>query len=158
MEYFEILMLAIGGLAGLVTLWNSAEGWKRKLVQIVSLLVMVSAIYTVTSMRTELAEKNAEIERRASIERQAATMLSNKTMKYTHAGFIAASLAFLEKHKSDFPDTYARAILICENTGCFESPNKRKDRLEHGWDAIAVASQMAGVLRGIADMNDGRSE
>lgn len=68
-------------------------------------------------------------------------------MDFTHEGYIQAALAFLEKHKDTFPDSYARAILLCENFKCF-------DPEADDFGLLDAASQMDGLLTGISALSN----
>ena len=82
----------------------------------------------------------SEYRRMTEAGRQAAALVEQQRMEFTHAGFVEAGLAFLEKHRALYPDTYERAKSVCERHRCQST------------DYIAAASEVSGVLKGIATM------
>ncbi|AGH97685.1 hypothetical protein [Micavibrio aeruginosavorus] len=92
-----------------------------------------------------------KLSRISDVERAAIALINNKSMNYTNVGYVHAALVFLEKNKDLFPDTYARALLICDEYKC-NSPES------DGRTMITAAYAMDGILKGIAAINgkDGR--
>ena len=87
------------------------------------------------------------------IEKEAKAILdtADRSTSGSMAGFMLASLSFLEKHKQRFPDTYARAVKLCENSGCAESGyGKDANSSQHFWSMQEGSSAMVFLMRGIA--------
>lgn len=89
------------------------------------------------------------------VELAARTLADKRDPDFTDLGFIQATLTFLEKYKDLYPDTYERALRLCEENECFKSENKKEDlgELEHAWSLIDVSFAMQGILRGISEIN-----
>lgn len=68
--------------------------------------------------------------------------------------FIMASLAFLEKNKDIYPDSYKRAQTICENNYCHKPQYKQEssdyNSLDYGYNTENAAKQIEGILKGIS--------
>lgn len=68
--------------------------------------------------------------------------------------FIMASLAFLEKNKDIYPDSYKRAQTICENNYCNKPQYKQEssdyNSLDYGYNTENAAKQIEGILKGIS--------
>ena len=58
-----------------------------------------------------------------------------------------AVLAFLEANKQLYPDSYARALKMCEAYNCYGTDAAH---LQHAYSMIELASAMDGILKGIA--------
>jgi hypothetical protein len=109
-------------------------------------LVLSFVSYT-DSVQGQLSEL-AEIKR---IERQA-TSLANPRDTSTMGnmvGYSLAVLAFLEKHRERYPDTYARAMQLCEKANCL---GKYED-LSHFSEMQKVSSSMRELIRGISSLD-----
>lgn len=70
------------------------------------------------------------------------------------AQFIMASLAFLEKNKDIYPDSYKRAQKICESNYC-DKPQYKKESLDYSsldydYNTSNAAKQIEGILKGIS--------
>src|SRR5262245_53985832 len=96
----------LGSVAAIVGLLLPAQTWRLRIVHVVYGLVIVALSYWLLGSRTRIVRIQAA-------EKAARAILDNRT-SYSDAGFIQGSLAFLEKHKTEFPDTYQRANRICE--------------------------------------------
>jgi hypothetical protein len=146
MDTFFLILGAVGSVASLIALWQAASTLKAKLAHLVYIAIISSTVYYAVQYRNELSTIK-------STEREAMSLVENKQMDFTDAGFINAALAFLEKHKSEFPDTFEHARLLCEKNECFESENNRKNSLQHDLDQVNVAHALQETLRGIATMS-----
>lgn len=88
-----------------------------------------------------------KIDRVASIERAANQMVEDRSMKYTDLGFVHATLAFLEKNRDLYPDTYQRALKMCAQYKC-DSPEGDSVSM------VGLSSSMSGLLTGLATMSN----
>jgi len=79
------------------------------------------------------------------VTRSADALVDARHMEYTHRGFILASLSFLEKNKDLFPDSYTRAIQLCEKFRC--------DDPDSDFELVEAAFSFAGLVRGIGTLN-----
>ena len=136
----------LGSIASLVALFVGAIGWKAKLIH----GIYAAAILVLSGLTYAQESKLSEIR---NIER-AAQRLSKSTLELTDEGAILAIMAFLEKVRSEFPDTYARAKEIYEKNDLVTSTyrvTEGSSELRHEWTKLEVASALRGLLNGIAE-------
>lgn len=131
--------LFLGAIASIVGVLIPAQTWRQRMIHVVYGAAVITLAYFTFSYQNR-------IDRITSIERSASRMIHDRQMNYTNLGFIHATLAFLEKNSDLYPDTYARAVTMCEQYRC-DSPEG--DSLE----AIGLASALSGVLKGIATID-----
>jgi len=147
--------LVLGFIASLVTIinWIFDIVKDRKYIHGFYLLIISTLSVSTYAYKAELDIVN-------NAEKNAMHILENRNRDYTTEGFIQASLTFLEKHKELYPDSYARALKICDQNHCLESSysDKFKNSLHHGYSQIDVASSFDGILQGIVDMNKKEKE
>lgn len=143
MNFLAVLAI-VSSAASIVGLFLPAQGWKQRVVHAIYGLVIAGLAGTVIQYHTRLS-------RIQSAER-AASELVEKEPLMTDKGFNFAALAFLEKNKDLFPDSYARAQEICLKNNCtgreYGDPNENS--LHHAWNQIDVSSALKGLLEGIA--------
>lgn len=92
-------------------------------------------------------------QRALDVQRAADTLVSGRGSVYSELGFIQASLAFLEKNRDMYPDTYARAQQMCERDRCLPS-----DELKTTYMQNDLSSAFAGILSGIGTLEDARPD
>lgn len=101
------------------------------------------------SVKEQLSELN-EIKR---IEKQAYDILKTSQTIVSNGekrGFILATLAFFEKNKDKYPDTYERAKQLSSNIELLDSKeNDREEALHQTWKLDDVADAMKQLLKGI---------
>ncbi|RVQ08780.1 hypothetical protein CN063_29100, partial [Sinorhizobium meliloti] len=120
-----------------------AVGWKKMIMAAFGMvLVAISAYYT-----AGILGKLGQLE---STFRQASSLVSDRRTKHTNEGFVLAALAFLEAKKQQLPDTYMRALEICERYGCVSPDRELQDK----YNSIEAASIFESILEGIAVMNE----
>ena len=137
----EIAFGILGSVASLIGLLIPANGWKQKSMHVIyGLVILILAYATVTY--------KVKANRISSIELVATKMIESRNMNYTDIGFIQASLAFLEKNKDLYPDTYQRAITMCSQYKC-DSPDGDPIKM------VTLSSAMAGILTGLASVGGG---
>lgn len=143
MEISGYIATIVGTAAGLIGLFLTVFGWKRRIVAAVSVcLVAATAYYT-----SEIVSKLGEVE---STYRQASDLVESRRMRHTDQGFMLAALAFLEAKKNQLPDTYERALQICERYGCVSPDRELSDKFV----SIEGASILESILEGIAVMSE----
>ena len=129
----------LGATASILGLLIPANGRRERFIHLAYGAIIVLLAYGVVTYQEK-------IDRIASIERAATTMVNERNMKYTHLGFVQATLAFLEKNQDLYPDTYRRAQSMCSQYVC--------DRPEgDSADMVGLAFAMSGILRGIATLD-----
>jgi len=88
------------------------------------------------------------------VEREATAILrsaSDRTTTGSMSGFILASLSFLEKYQNRFPDTYARAQVVCDKARCLEpDPADLTLGMDHFRGMQGAATSIDYLMRGIA--------
>jgi hypothetical protein len=60
-------------------------------------------------------------------------------------GLMLSGLSFLEKYKTRFPETYARAVKVCENSGMYE--RTQAIGMDHFRDLQQGSTAMGYLLR-----------
>ncbi|TAJ10418.1 MAG: hypothetical protein EPO61_02980 [Nitrospirae bacterium] len=136
----------VGSIASIIGILIAAPGWKSKTVH-VSYGLLVTVLATgVFSYQTQLSELT-------QIENQVERIVKSADLSTdgSQRGFMLASLAFLEKHKDRFPETFARAKSLCDNVGVTESKQESAlERMYQGWRLTDGATAMKYLLSGIA--------
>ena len=135
----EVAFGILGAVASIVGLLLPAQGWRQRCIHLVYGVAIIVLAFGVVTYQ-------AKLDRIASVERAASQMISNRRIEYTNLGFIQASLAFLEKNRDLYPDTYQRALTMCAQFRC--------DYPYADIDNISMASGMEGLLKGIAVIGD----
>lgn len=149
MDFVTVLGI-VGSVASLVGLVLPAQSKRQRTIHVIyGLSIVVIASFAV-HYQQKLSRVNA-------VEVTATRLITDRRMNFTDEGFVQASLAFLEKNKDLYPDSYRRAQEICKQHQCQVSQyaNDGKDSLNHAFGLINAASAMEGLLRGIAQINRG---
>lgn len=140
MQNFILVVGIVGSVASIISLIIPRDGLRGKLLHAAYVfLISVVAAIAVFQERQLAATR--------SIALDASELVERRQMDFTDEGYIQAALAFLEKHKEEFPDAYARAKLMCENFKCF-------DPGADGYDLISASSQLDGLLTGISALSN----
>lgn len=146
---FWLLLSIIGSIASIVGLALPLQSRHQRVMHflygfLVAILTAVAVWYWQAAQRIH------------QVERTAIKILEDRG-QFSHTGFSLATLAFLEKNRDLYPDTYERAQKLCEQHDCFGAKhgNKSKNSLEHAYNQMDVASAMAGILRGIGKLEGG---
>ncbi|EKN4101815.1 TPA: hypothetical protein ACPY8E_000315 [Yersinia enterocolitica] len=94
---------------------------------------------------------SSELKRINKVER-AADVLASEHRMLTSTGFNMAALAFLEKNKDLYPESYARALQLCESNLCLgaKEGNPKVDSLSYTYNQLNVAYGLHGLLIGIS--------
>lgn len=136
----EIAFGILGSIASIVGLLLPAKGWRQRTMHITYGVAIIILAYFAASYQKKLG-------RIASIERAANHMVADREMKYTHLGYVQATLSFLEKNKDLYPDTYQRALDMCKQYR-FNEP-------QNGSDIVELSFAMQGILKGLATIDSG---
>ena len=145
-----IVLGVVGSVASVVGVLIAAPTLKSRVIHIsYGLCISVLAISLVTYQHrvTDAERRIAEMK---SIEREAATLLVgfDFTTSGSMAGFMLAAMSFLEKHKERLPDTYARAVALCENSGCLKSEGS--EGMEHFRSMQDASTSLKYLIQGVA--------
>ena len=131
----------------------AAPNHKSRLVHIVyGVFISVLAVGVVTYQH-RVSDAERRITEMKRIEREASTLLSgfDFTTSGSMAGFMLAAMSFLKKHKECLPDTYARAIALCDNSGCLKTRNSEVgSSMEHFRNMQDASSALKYLVQGIA--------
>ena len=137
-----------GSVASVVALFIAAPTRRQRVIHaIYAVVVAISVAAAVWSY-----QKLSRVER---VERAASELVKDADFHYTKEGFVQAALAFLEKNKDLYPDSYARAQEICRLNNCLgsEYSGPASQSLDHALNQLNAASALQGLLRGIATIN-----
>ncbi len=142
----------LGSVASIIGLLLPAADWKSRGVHVAYGLIVVALSYSLISSQSDSEKYKLELDRIKDIERSA-RILSESESRYSYIGYAQAALAFLEKHKELYPETYDRAKLLCEKSDCYST----KQDLEHKYGLIDLRSAYSGLLRGVTVLSSGGS-
>jgi hypothetical protein len=145
-------------IASIVGLLISAPGLKSKFIHLAYAVFITALASGIVEYQNRVSAVQRQLEETYSVERQANALLktADRSTSGSMAGFMLASLSFLEKHKLRLPDTYARAVKLCENSGCAESGYaKGANSLEHYYSMQEASGAMESLIRGIAVSDKG---
>lgn len=143
MEISGYVATIVGTAAGLLALFLTVAGWKKRIVAAFGIILVAASAYYTAGIIGKLNQLE-------STYKQANSLISGRSMKHTQEGFILAALTFLEAKKQQFPDTYERALEICKRYEC-TSPDRE---LQDGYNSIEAASIFESMLEGIAVMSE----
>jgi hypothetical protein len=153
---FWLLLSTIGAVASIAGVALPLQTRHQRILHVVYGL----AIACFASMAVWYWQQN---QRMKKVERAATVLLSDEAgdeshiSKYSDEGFIQASLAFLEKNRDLYPDSYSRAQDLCKLNHCLDATygDKSREPLDHAYNQIKVASALKGLIRGISTLEGG---
>jgi len=146
-----------GAVSSIISLYISSPGWKSKAVHIAYSLLMVGMVIWFMSYQAEVKESMAELERIKRIEKQAEFLVGKIDLGTSGnmAGYVQAVLAFLEKHRDIYPETYERAKTLCENAGCTDvGTSKGNDTMDHFSRMQEASSSMRMLIKGVSTLGE----
>lgn len=123
---------------------------EKKFQHIVYNIIIIFAVGVSVYYWQILQEKN-------KIIKTAKKILLERDSRYhdslNDAEFIQATLSFLERNKETYPDTYKRAIEICEYNSCnrpqYKNDKSEYDEIQYEYNQKKVATSYTGILKGI---------
>ena len=139
-----LTLSVLGSVASIIGLLLPAKDWKTRGVHVTYGLIVVVLSYSLISSQSDTEKYKLELDRIRDIERSA-RKLSENSNQYSYIGYAQATLAFLEKHKELYPETYERAKLLCEKSDCYSTSQD----LEHKYGLIDLRSAYSGLLKGV---------
>ena len=148
-----IILGIVGSVASVIGLLISAPNNKSRLVHVAyGIFISILAVGVVTYQhRVNDAERRiVEMQR---IEREAEKLLSgfDFTTSGSMAGFMLAAMSFLEKHKDRLPDSYSRAVVLCENSECLKTKNAEGlTSMEHFRNMQDASTALKYLVQGIS--------
>ena len=134
-----IIIGAIGSIASVVGLFLPTASKNQRLLHVVYGLA-IAALASISVWHWQQHQRSMSVEK-------AASTLVGHARAYTSEGFIQAALAFLEKNKDLYPDSYVRATTLVEECRCTGSEDESS-----GTKAIDVSYALRGLLRGIGQL------
>lgn len=140
-----------GTFASILSLFISENSKWAKWIHAAYSAFIVALVLGFSTFNESVKEQLSELNEIKRIERQAES-LSNPRDLSTHGnmvGYSLAVLAFLEKHKDKYPETYSRAKEFCNNSKCTAKP----DDISQFSDMQAVSSSMRELVRGISTLD-----
>jgi hypothetical protein len=142
-----IVFSILGSVASVIALLKYEKKWQILLIHIGYCI----SIITLSALWISYQNKFEELNR---IENQARSVItSSQTLSSSGAqrGFILASLAFLEKYKERFPETYKMALMLCADVGVTNSrPVDYNNRVAQDYRLEDASVAMKYLLSGIA--------
>lgn len=157
MEKLVLIISLISGTATIVSFLMEKAGlrgkWIHALYGFFIALVSSVLVASFSSFSAEHDILQSQISQLTSIQYQAATVVKHtpKSNDGERRGFMFASLAFLESHKEELPDTYKMAREFAIASGILE--NKQEDglqRLYQEWSLQEGSDAMEALLKGIS--------
>lgn len=150
-EIFGIL----GSFASVLSLWIAAPNWKSRFIHIAYSLFIVGLGVWFMSYQQGVERSLSELEQIKRIERQAGFLTGNVDLSTAGnmQGYMQAVLAFLEKNRKLYPETYERAKLLCSNSGCADSGyGEGKNTTTHFYSMQEASSAMQMLIKGVSQL------
>jgi len=146
---------AVGTLASIFSLFISNNTRWAKWIHAGYTLLIVGIVLGFVNYQQSVKESLSELSEIKRVERQA-TALSDPWDTSTRGmrlGYSMSVLAFLEKNRNLYPETYERAKMVCENLGCY-SDDQSMTQFSKAMDA---STAMQELVRGISSLERGSS-
>lgn len=146
MEFWGIFG-AVGTLASILSLFISNNTKWAKWIHAGYILLIVAIVLWVVDYQQSVKESLSELNEIKRVERQA-TALSDPWDTSTRGlrlGYSMSILAFLEKNKELYPETYERAKTMCDNLGCYSEDQSMTQFSKMGDAATAMRELVRGI-------------
>lgn len=142
---------AVGTLASIFSLFISNNTRWAKWIHAGYTLLIVAIVLGFVDYQQSVKESLSELSLIKRVERQAAALSDpwDFSTPGMQLGYSLSVLAFLEKNKALYPETYDRAKSVCENLGCYS--NKKSADEDPGLRDAATA--MRELVRGISSLD-----
>jgi hypothetical protein len=146
-----VVLGIVGSVASVIGVLISAPGVKSKVIHIVYALFLTAIAASAVGYYNRMSAARKEIDEINRIEREAKAILdsSDRSTEGSMAGLMLAGLSFLEKYKARLPETYARAIKVCEASGLYAGRSE-DNSLKHFYNIQEGSSAMYYLLVGVA--------
>lgn len=144
---FWVVLGVVGSVASLTELLLPIQSKNQRIMHVAYGL----AIAVIASVAVWYWQANQRIHK---VEVAATRILGSD---YTNEGFIQAALAFLEKNRDLYPDSYARAQELCKLNSCLGPQHGAQgtSSLDHALNQNNVAFTLKGLIRGISKLETG---
>ncbi|EPW6634160.1 hypothetical protein ACWOKN_004405, partial [Vibrio vulnificus] len=153
--YWELLGI-FGSFASILSLFISGNGPKQKIIHIGYAVFIVASVLAFTDYQAGVQSKLSELEQIKSIEAQADALLVERDLSTAglKAGYSLSVLTFFEKHRSLYPDSYKRAVSLCESAGCTDvSGTLDNDSINNFSKLQHVSRAMRELVRGVSSLD-----
>lgn len=140
-----------GSFASILSLFISSNTKWAKWIHAAYSAFIVALVLSFVSYQGRVREQLSELADIKRIERQATSLSNPRDMTTTGnmVGYSLAVLAFLEKHRERYPDSYARAVQLCEQANCLG----KDEKMSHFTEMQKVSSSMRELIRGISSLD-----
>lgn len=128
----------VGSIASIVGIALAVPTWKSRALHIIYGL-------SITALSGGLAHYYTATSQAYDFEIQARKILNQTEFQHDDRAVMLAGLAFLEKHKSDFPETFTAAKELCVSAGVVGS-----DKSDKYLSTADGARAIKGMLEGLA--------
>lgn len=146
---------ALGSFASILSLFIAAPTLKSRLIHVAYSLFIVGLGVWFMNYQKEVEKSLSELENIKRIERQAEYLNSNVDLSTSGnmQGYMQAVLAFLEKNKQIYPETYERAKALCLASGCTESGHAEgNNSMSHFYRMQEASSAMKILIKGVSQL------
>lgn len=144
----------LGSFASIISLFIPASRWSQ-LIHAAYVAFIVGLVLTFVTYQKSVNEQLSELDRIKRIESQADALLKPRDLSTSgnKAGYALAVLAFLEKNKKLYPDTYERAEALSKNAGCTKAERQSgNDAMDHFSRMQDVSAAMKVLLQGVSTL------
>jgi hypothetical protein len=151
MDFWIILVGIVGSVASVIGLFLPLQSKNQRIIHaLYQLAIIAFAIVAVWYWQAN--------QRVHKVEQAATRLLNNSNFDFTSEGFIQAALAFLEKNKDLYPDSYTRAQEICKSNHCFEPEYGKSgvNSLDHSYNQRNAMNALKGLILGISRLENGQ--
>lgn len=152
---FWVVFSFFGSISSIISLLIASPGWKSKLVHVVYSLAMIGLVTGFISYQLEVKDALSELARIKTIEKQSEFLVSDVDLSTSGnmSGYSLAVLAFLEKYRDVYPDTYDRAKKLCDSAGCDDvGSSKGNNSMEHFSRMQEVSSNLKMLMKGLTPL------
>ncbi|NRQ13490.1 hypothetical protein BHMPCIPO_00704 [Ensifer sesbaniae] len=134
-----IVVGAVSSILTIISFFLPIKSASSKYVHAVYVALVAGVVSIATSQSLQISRLN-------DIARTADKLVEDREMHFTHRGYVQASLAFLEKNRDLYPDTYLRALSLCAQFSC--------DKPDGDAHIVDLAFTMSGLIRGLGTMSN----
>jgi hypothetical protein len=134
-----VVIGVVGSVASVISLLLPIETFKTRFYHAAYLFAVTVLAGGATYEATKYARLN-------DIAIASERLTADRAMGYTARGYVNAVLAFLEKNKDLFPDTYVRAQASCKAFRC-DDPATDADMVELSYSFDGIVKGMGAVSR-----------
>ena len=152
---FWELFAIFGSFASILSLIILRISRWSPLIHIAYALFIVAIVLGFVTYKEGVQQQLSELQKIKRIERQADSLLTPLDLSTAglKAGYALSVLAFFEKHRQLYPETYKRAKVLCDNAGCTKVGRQEgNDSLGHFSRMQDVSSAMKELARGVSSL------